>query len=511
MPAASEARSRRRRWRKTSRSVISLLAMFAIFIQSVTLAFSVVVGGKGSVGRQGRPHRPVRGGAPEPARRPAAHGAETMPRTDLPRSTAPATIDSATARAFANMGARPPAARKPVTGHASATRAARIAPLARILNHPLDPCLETTTNRWKFYTATRPRRGTSGARATARRTVGVRSTGRRAPSDILLFPHSPLALADVLSHPAGRLDLLPVPPASSAAASDLARENALAQEAGARAPVVSLQQRRRRRHPRERVNLLTRHGEEELLERCRELLVENALVKRPGQRQLFLAAGFLTWPDSAEPSVRRRAPLLLYPVLLARVADERRYELRLDGSHPLGKREPDRGDPRPPTASPCPRRTRTRRWSITWRRSRACCPAATRSRSTSTSRSATPTCRSAAARTTACVCTALPDTFDRALAVEIVDGLALEELLAVMHLLPDYGRGEAPVPRGRAERRPGGRGPATDDIARLREYAARLAAEGSRRHRVPPSRRPAGESRALARDGARGGSPPAAS
>ena len=175
------------------------------------------------------------------------------------------------------------------------------------------------------------------ARRAADRSANARRVldwGTRA-SDILLFPHSPLALTDVLSHPDGRLDLKPVPPASSAETGELERENVLAGNADGTAPVISLQERRRRRHPRERVNLLTRHGEEELFERCRQLIIENALVKNRGERQLFLAAGFLTRPDPLDPERRLRAPLLLYPVALVRRPDERRYELRLDGAPPI--------------------------------------------------------------------------------------------------------------------------------------------------------------------------------
>jgi len=307
--------------------------------------------------------------------------------------------------------------------------------------------------------------------------------GSRA-SDILLFPHSPLALADVLSHPSGRFDLKPVPPASSAEASELSRENALAAETGGDAPIVSLQQRRRRRHPRERVNLLTRHGEQELLERCRRLLVENALVKNRGERQLFLAAGFLSWQDGDDAESRVRAPLLFYPVLLVKRADEPCYELRLDGSVPLGNPgladivherhaiRLQRPDPDTPLADQLAQ------------------VAALVAESEALSLDFDIALGNAdlpqpIAPPEPVRLPPAPTEFDIGLATELVAGHSLTELDAVLHLLPDYASDAGlPVSGKRADAEPedaspdAGGAPATLDIARLREYAARLAAEG---------------------------------
>ena len=333
--------------------------------------------------------------------------------------------------------------------------------------------------------------------AHARRAADGVNDARRAldwasrPSDILLFPHSPLALADVLSHPAGRFDLKPVPPSSSAEAIELSRENALAGDTDD-APVVSFQQRRRRRHPRERVNLLTRHGDAELLERCRQILVENALVKNRGERQLFLAAGFLGWSDPADAARRRRAPLLLYPVLLVRRPEEPAscYELRLDGGVPIGNAslvtairdaygiELPASDPGVPLADQLARiasliadtDTLSLDFDIALGNADLLLPAP----------------KSEPMRLPP-----LPPRFDRPLASAIVSDRTLVELHGVVHLLPDFSP-PPPETTAAATARHGARpetAPSADaprassptpptDISRLREYAVRLAAEG---------------------------------
>ena len=286
------------------------------------------------------------------------------------------------------------------------------------------------------------------------------------PSDILLFPHSPLALADILSHESGRLDLLPVPPAGSGAASEPATENALV-ESGSKTPVVPLQQRRRHRHPRERVNLLTRHGEAELLERCRGLLVENALVKGPGERQLFLAAGFVTWPDADQPSLRRRAPLLLYPVLLARLADGEGYELRLDGAHPFGNdslREALHADHEIALPPPDPESPLADYLALVASRMAGC---ATLELDFDIALGSADVPRPKEVVVEKPRLPETPPAFDAPLAAEIAGTLSLRELTAVLYLLPDY---ELSPSAPEASRDAG--------IARLREYAIRLAAEG---------------------------------
>lgn len=162
-------------------------------------------------------------------------------------------------------------------------------------------------------------------------------------SDIALQPHSPLALADILSSQGGFLDLVPTTIADTNATdtNDKSEPNLDSDQTLATSPDLYLSStidttasRRQKRSPRERSNLLTRHSSAELLDQCKRILVENALVKNKGERQLYLAAGFISWPDANKPAERIRAPLLLYPALLVRVTDEQQYEIRLAGGMP---------------------------------------------------------------------------------------------------------------------------------------------------------------------------------
>ncbi len=152
-------------------------------------------------------------------------------------------------------------------------------------------------------------------------------------SDILLCPHSPLALADILSQKGGFLDLIAQDDTAEALHDDptvalpdsilLEDEHGATDSAAAQSPEVS-----------DRYNLLTQHSQDELLAQCKKILVENALVKNKGERQLYLAAGFISWLDTAQSHRRQRAPLLLYPALLVRVPGQSRYEIRLAGETP---------------------------------------------------------------------------------------------------------------------------------------------------------------------------------
>ena len=124
-------------------------------------------------------------------------------------------------------------------------------------------------------------------------------------SDVLLGPHSPLAIADVLTRAEGAFDLVPLD----------------ADRAG-REPVAGGP-----RAPRSRANLLTRHAGPELRERCRRAVVEAALVRRRDERRLWLAAGFLTGDDPK--GGRLRAPLLRWPALLVCKPADTGYEVRV--------------------------------------------------------------------------------------------------------------------------------------------------------------------------------------
>lgn len=133
--------------------------------------------------------------------------------------------------------------------------------------------------------------------------------------DIALFPHSPLALADVLSADEGCFDLV----ADSGNQAPMPEQNADQLEGNAPA---SLQQRRQRKHPRTRANLLTQLTQQDLPESCKRIQVENALVKRIGLKRLYLTAGFLCWKDANTGATVQRAPLLFYPATLIRKITE---------------------------------------------------------------------------------------------------------------------------------------------------------------------------------------------
>jgi hypothetical protein len=170
-------------------------------------------------------------------------------------------------------------------------------------------------------------------------------------TDIQLYPHSPLALSAVLSESGGYLDLLSTDDSNLSdydldesvidsvnrfTASGLhavgTESEAATHGSHAGQGVKAGQQQRQ---PKDRFNLLTKHDAKSLMEQCKKLLVENALIKTKGDKQLYLAAGFLSWEEaSSESQTRKRAPLLLFPVLLVRVPDKSQYEIRLNGDVP---------------------------------------------------------------------------------------------------------------------------------------------------------------------------------
>jgi len=158
----------------------------------------------------------------------------------------------------------------------------------------------------------------------ARRRGDAREADQRAlewytrNGDIVLYPHSPLALADVISTPDACLDLV----ADNGEPASDKQETAASQQKINPKPAATTQQGRQRKHSRKRANLLTKHAQNELLECCKRIQIENALVKRPGVRRLYLTAGFLSWTDHDDGKVIRRAPILFYPVTLVRKSSD---------------------------------------------------------------------------------------------------------------------------------------------------------------------------------------------
>jgi len=149
-------------------------------------------------------------------------------------------------------------------------------------------------------------------------------------ADIDVHPHSPLAISDILTQPGGSLDLIPETIAQPDADIELGDN------------VASMRRTKAPKKRRNKANILTRHTLDELYDRCKKVQVLNALVKQPGQQRLYVAAGFLSW-QSDDDVTKIRAPLLLFPAILARktgektgaeTCGERRYELRMDSSTP---------------------------------------------------------------------------------------------------------------------------------------------------------------------------------
>jgi len=169
-----------------------------------------------------------------------------------------------------------------------------------------------------------------------------------ADSDIKLFPHSPLAFADVLRNQKGVLNLVPAPAAefsadeSSAVQTDSTKANFSLNSHSNSASVTSIHNAeitgkasRRKRRSRDRYNLLTLHPATELQNQCKKVLVENALIKQKGDRQLYLVAGFINWEEASNvEGERKRAPLLSFPALLVRSPLNDDYEVRFTGDVP---------------------------------------------------------------------------------------------------------------------------------------------------------------------------------
>ena len=285
-------------------------------------------------------------------------------------------------------------------------------------------------------------------------------------SDIDLLPHSPLALADVLVQHGGYFNLVPSPPEGTMP--DGPDENGSEQVASS--SNVS------GRQSEERFNLLTRHSEADLLRQCKKILVENALVKNKGDRQLYLAVGFVSWPDPNRAELRQRAPLLLYPTFLVRITEENRYKIRLAGATPefntalvlhIGERydidlpaysdDTSLADYFAQAAGALHGTT-----SLEIEFDIALGSAALISADSPISPMAMPD---------------IPEHFDATLAMSISGSKSLEQLNAVLQLIPDFSRAGADDGSIDADSDLPSM-PSMSGAALLRRYAAKLAAEG---------------------------------
>lgn len=195
--------------------------------------------------------------------------------------------------------------------------------LARFLNlktDSADPCDRYPQLTGEYYPAVEVLHGNQpGSKHSRRQSDKRQNTVNRSlewteqESDIHLFPHGLTELSDNLTDQGGIIDLLPFDPSAS--------DSKTASELSQSSPVGH-------------ATLRTQHTNTELLKRCKKILVENALIKHKGERQLYMAASFVSWPATPDAGIRQRAPLLLYPALLVRVTDEQRYELRMAGTAP---------------------------------------------------------------------------------------------------------------------------------------------------------------------------------
>ncbi len=285
----------------------------------------------------------------------------------------------------------------------------------------------------------------------------------RQESDIDLLPQSPLSLADVLSQEGGFLDLLPEESATDSSPNPTAH---------------SLPERARR----DRCNLQTCHDAPELLRRCKKILVENALIKDKGDRQLYLAAGFISWPNASQPNTRQRAPILLFPALLVRIPDQQRYEIRLTGgSAEYNQALVMHAEQR--FAVQLPDHDIHKPLSVFFEQlAEAIKDIPPLALEYETALGTAALIHSTGSDRPEIKLPDIPTRFDVALAMSITGNKSLEQLNAVLQLIPDYNQPDA------ANNASASSNPETSELARitlpetnvasLRKYAARLAAEG---------------------------------
>lgn len=224
-----------------------------------------------------------------------------------------------------------------------------------------------------------------------------------------------------------------------------------------------------KRTTRRRSNLLTRHDGEELMRQCKKNLVENALVKSKGDRQLYLAAGFISWQDATDAEgERRHAPILLFPALLVRVPDESRYELRLAGDTPeFNLAFAEHAEQRfeaviPEYEAGMPLSDYFANVAQSIRHSK------TLELEFDIALGSASLLHQETIRPAKVDLPDVPENFDIGLAMSIANNKSLLQLNAVLQLIPNYSP-------SRAEITPP---PQTESVANLRKYAAKLAAEG---------------------------------
>ena len=315
--------------------------------------------------------------------------------------------------------------------------------------------------------------------------------------DIVLFPHSPLALADVLATPGGCLDLVANSDKDKDAQTPTQTVDSLKSNAA-----TSLQQRRQQKNPRTRANLLTQLSQSELLDCCKQVQIENALVKRAGIRRLYLTAGFLCWKDATNGHVIQRAPLLFYPVTLIRKltdadrkeptmsantavtqdadSDEKiEYEIRIDSDIPdtngllrsYCHKNAEFELPEHAPAQPLQDYFAQLAQAISEfdhlelqfdvGLGNACAPVDNSSHASHQAK-----------------LPALPEHFDSSLAMAITGNKNLQQLHSVLNLLKDYRDGDHKISSQNAQSLPGAANEAAGAVSNLHEYSKKLSSAG---------------------------------
>ncbi len=287
-------------------------------------------------------------------------------------------------------------------------------------------------------------------------------------TDIGLRPHSPLALADVLTSEGGTFVLV-------AAADDTADAQIVETES-----VVSMRKHRQQKKLRNSANLLSTHDNTQLLERCRQTLVDNALIKQAGLRRIYLAAGFINIklePSANTESSSLRAPLLFYPAILARStpsetqqADDTDYIVKIESGEPdtnpslhalcsehMGVELPEYDSEQPLQDYFAQVAAAISQHSELELEFEIALGTAAPPQGTVLPEPALPE---------------LPEKFDAKVAKTITDNKTLQELDTVLNLLRDYSLPFARVHAGAAESQ------GSAEISELRKYSSKLSAAG---------------------------------
>lgn len=153
------------------------------------------------------------------------------------------------------------------------------------------------------------------------------------PSDIDLFDHSPSLLSDALESVDGELRLTPGVHQDKEQSED---DDTTAESSE---NVTSLQSIRSLKTDAAQHHLLTRYTAEALSERCKQISMQQALIRKRGEQRLYLAVGMVHWiPDESDAQINC-SPLLFYPMQLLTEENTRSesgyiHSIKNDCEHP---------------------------------------------------------------------------------------------------------------------------------------------------------------------------------